>query len=204
MRKYNSEYSLVRFLHAVPGQGPIDIYLNGSLFFNRVFFTQFTPYLYVPNGNYEVTVFPTMKRENPIIRKSLEVTSDELATLALTGYNDLELLMIPEAKNDIYENKSKMRVIHLSPNIPKVNIIFNNEILFDDVDFREATKYVNMTPNIYNLDIELAQNNRLLRSNRIRINPNGIYSLYMLGNFANFQVFRSLDGAAFITSVVRE
>ena len=68
LRKFSTEYSLIRFLNAVPGLGPVDVYLNGSLFFNRVFFTQFTPYLYVPSGSYEIAIFPTMKKENPIIR----------------------------------------------------------------------------------------------------------------------------------------
>ena len=75
--------------------------------------------------------------------------------------------------------------------------------MFEDIDFKEATNYINLQPDLYKIDIELSQNNRLLRSNRVRINPDGIYSLYMLGNFANFQVFRSLDGGAFITPVIR-
>jgi hypothetical protein len=194
---------LIRFLNAVPGLGPVDIYLNGSLFFNRVFFTQFTPYLYVPSGSYEIAIFPTMKKENPIIRDFIQVGNNELGTLSLNGFDDLGLLFIPEAKNDVDNDNSKLRVVHLSPNIPKVNIIINNEVLFEDIDFKEATNYMNLPPDIYRIDIELSQNNRLLRSNRVRINPDGIYSLYMLGNFANFQLFRSLDGGAFITPVIR-
>ena len=204
MRTFSTEYSLIRFLNAVPGLGPVDIYLNGSLFFNRVFFTQFTPYLYVPSGSYEIAIFPTMKKENPIIRDFIQVSNNELGTLSLNGFDDLGLLFIPEAKNDVDNDNSKLRVVHLSPNIPKVNIIINNEVLFEDIDFKEVTNYINLQPDLYKIDIELSQNNRLLRSNRVRINPNGIYSLYMLGNFANFQVFRSLDGGAFITPVVRK
>ena len=205
MRKFTNDYSLIRFLNAAPGRGPVDIYLNGSLFFNRVLFTQFTPYLYVPKGTYEVAIFPTMKKENPLIRKSLDIDSDELATLALTGNEPLELLLIPESKGGVDENNSKLRVVHLSPNIPKVNIILDNEkILFPEVDFKESTEYVKLPPDMYRIDIELSENNRLLRSNRVRINPNGIYSLYMIGNFANFQVFRSRDGAAFLSPIIRK
>ncbi len=204
MRKFSTEYSLIRFLNGVPGLGPVDIYFNGSLFFNRVLFTQFTPYLYVPSGTYEIAIFPTMKKENPIIRDFIEVNNNELGTLSLNGFDSLSLLFIPEAKNSVDDNNSKLRVVHLSPNIPKVNIILNDEILFQDIDFQEATNYINLPPDIYRIDIELSQNNRLLRSNRVRINPDGIYSLYMLGNFANFQVFRSLDGGAFLTPVIRK
>lgn len=204
MRKYTDKYSLIRFLHAVPRVMPVDIYLNGSLFFNRVFFTQFSPYLYVPEGSYEVTVFVTMTKENPILRQNIEVKNGELATLAMTGnYDDIKLLLIPEDKEGASGNNSKVRVVHLSPNLPELNILSYDSILFSNVDFREITEYIEMPPQFYKINIELSQNNRLLRSNRIAINPNRIYTLYLMGNFANFQVFQSLDGAAFINPVVR-
>lgn len=204
MRKYTDKYSLIRFLHAVPGIMPVDIYLNGSLFFNRVFFTQFSPYLYVPEGVYEVTVFITMTKENPILRQNIEVKNGELATLAMTGnYDDIKLLIIPEDKEGASGDNSKVRVVHLSPNLPELNILAYDSILFSNVDFREITEYIEMPSQFYKINIELSQNNRLLRSNRIAINPNRIYTLYLMGNFASFQIFQSLDGAAFINPVVR-
>jgi len=183
---------------------PVDIYLNGSLFFNRVFFTHFSPYLYVPEGIYEVTVFITMTKENPIIRQNIEVKNGELATLAMTGnYDDLELLLIPEDKESAVGNNSKIRFVHLSPNVPELNILLDNVMIFSNIDFRKITEYVQIPTQFYQLDIELSQNNRLLRSNRIAINPSRIYTLYLMGNFASFQVFQSLDGATFINPVVR-
>ncbi|HSQ87590.1 DUF4397 domain-containing protein [Romboutsia sp.] len=204
MKKYTDKYSLIRFLHAVPRVMPVDIYLNGSLFFNRVFFTHFSPYLYVPEGVYEVTVFITMTKENPIIRQNIEVKNGELATLTMTGnYDDIKLLLIPEDKESAVGNNSKIRFVHLSPNVPELNVLLDNVMMFSNVDFREITEYVQIPTQFYQLDIELSQNNRLLRSNRIAINPNRIYTLYVMGNFASFQVFQSLDGATFINPVVR-
>ena len=204
MKKYTDKYSLIRFLHSVPRVMPVDIYLNGSLFFNRVFFTHFSPYLYVPEGVYEVTVFITMTKENPIIRQNIEVKNGELATLTMTGnYDDIKLLLIPEDKESAVGNNSKIRFVHLSPNVPELNVLLDNVMMFSNVDFREITEYVQIPTQFYQLDIELSQNNRLLRSNRIAINPNRIYTLYVMGNFASFQVFQSLDGATFINPVVR-
>ena len=204
MRKYTDKYSLIRFLHAVPRVMPVDIYLNGSLFFNRILFTHFSPYLYVPEGTYEVTVFITMTKENPILRQNIEVKNGELATLAMTGnYDDIKLLIIPEDKEGASADNSKVRVVHLSPNLPELNILAYDSILFSNVDFREITEYIEMPSQFYKINIELSQNNRLLRSNRIAINPNRIYTLYLMGNFSSFQVFQSLDGATFINPVVR-
>ncbi|MGL4914564.1 MAG: DUF4397 domain-containing protein [Romboutsia sp.] len=204
MRKYNDKYSLIRFLHAVPRGVPVDIYLNGSLFFNRVLFTHFSPYIYVPVGTYEVSIFPTMSKETALHRETIKVLDGELCTLALTGYyDDLKLLLIPEDKEGTTNSKSKVRVVHLSPNLPELNILADKEILFSEINFREVTDYLEMPSQFYTIDIELAQNNRLLRSNRLAINKDRIYTLYILGNFANFQIFQSLDGATFINPVVR-
>ena len=203
MKKFNDKYSLIRFLHAVPRGVPVDVYLNGSLFFNRILFTHFSPYIYVPEGTYDVSVFPTMTKENPLLRQSIQVKDGELCTLAMTGYyNDLELLLIPEDKEVGSKNDSKLRVVHLSPNVLDLNILANSKVIFSDVSFREVTDYIEMPPQFYQIDIELSVNNRLLRSNRLAVNRDRVYTLYILGNFASFQVFQSLDGAAFITPVV--
>lgn len=206
-RVYDENYSIIRFLHAVPRGKPVDIYFNNSLFFNRILFTQFTPYIYVPEGTYEVTIFETGTRENPILRENLEVQRDKMSTLAMTGYeDDLELLLINEAKEESENTDlSKVRIVHLSPNLPKLNIYLNDKLVFPDVDFREVTDYVEVPAyDIYTLDIVLEKSGRLLRSNQIAVNVDRVYSLYLLGNFANFQVFQSRDGTAFVNTVVRD
>lgn len=206
-RVYDENYSIIRFLHAVPRGKPVDIYFNNSLFFNRILFTQFTPYIYVPEGTYEVSIFETGTRENPILRENLEVQRDKMSTLAMTGYeDDLELLLINEAKEESENSDlSKVRIVHLSPNLPKLNIYLNDKLVFPDVDFREVTDYVEVPAyDIYTLDIVLEKSGRLLRSNQIAVNVDRVYSLYLLGNFANFQVFQSRDGTAFVNTVVRD
>lgn len=200
-----NSYSLVRFLHGVPREGAVDIYLNGSLFFNRVLFTQFTPYIYVPEGVYDVTIFPTMKKDNPLFRQSIVVRDSKFSTLAFTGYDeDFELILIPEYSTGTTGENSKVRIAHLSPNLPEINMIFNNKTLFSDISFREVTDYLELQPNIYKVEIELSQNQRQLRINPIRIRQNRVYTLYILGNFATFQIFQSLDGATFANPVVRK
>ncbi|WP_270943029.1 DUF4397 domain-containing protein [Romboutsia lituseburensis] len=206
-RVYDENYSIIRFLHAVPRGKPVDIYFNNSLFFNRILFTQFTPYIYVPEGTYEVTIFETGTRENPILREYLEVQRDKMFTLAMTGYEeDLELLLINEAKEESENTDlSKVRIVHLSPNLPKLNIYLDDNLVFPGVDFREVTDYVEIPAyDIYTLDIVLEKSGRLLRSNQIAVNVDRVYSLYLLGNFANFQVFQSRDGTAFVNTVVRD
>lgn len=205
MKSCDNKYALIRVLHGAPISEIVDIYINGSLFFNHLFFTEFTPYVYVPKGDYEITVFRTMTKENPLLRQNISVTDDGLITIAITGIEeDLQLIKVLEYKEEATFPNSNIRFVHLSPNAKAVNILLDNDILFSNLNFREITEYKDIESAIYRIDIESAKSNRILRSNQVAINRNRVYTFYILGYLANIQVFQSLDGATFITPVVRK
>ena len=127
MRNFNENYSLVRGLHAVVGGDTVDIYLNGNPFFYNIKFTDFTPYVYVPEGKYTVEVFPRDQKENPIVTGTIEVSPGELITIAITGESDktIEILQIKEEMETPTGNKSRARFIHLVPNGRPVDILLD-------------------------------------------------------------------------------
>lgn len=200
MRIENDDiYSLVRVLHAVPGIEAVDIYLNGSLFFAGLRFTEFTPYVYVPEGVYEISIYSVDTTENPLIKRNIEIDDDELVTIAIAGrQGELRLISIDEEIEQTAPNTSKVRVANLAPNVPKMNVLSDGNMLFSDLEFLEVTDYIQIQPELYRVDLEEPINNTLIRSNRIRINPNRIYTLYILGSVPNVQIFQSLDGITFM------
>ncbi|MEG1311625.1 MAG: DUF4397 domain-containing protein [Romboutsia sp.] len=200
MRKYSEEYSMVRVLHGVNHNDAVDIYINDSLFFKALRFTQFSPYVYVPKGQYEMTVYNSDTTDNPLVREYIEVENGELTTIAITGdFGDLKLVTIDEDKEKAQKGYSKVRVVQLSPDTPEINILLDGKILFSDIEFRDITDYEEIQPSTYRMDIESSDGNRIIRSNRIIINPDRIYTLYILGKLPNIQIFQSLDGATFIS-----
>ncbi|WP_042276129.1 DUF4397 domain-containing protein [[Clostridium] dakarense] len=199
MRNFEEEYGLIRFLHAVPDSDAVDVYINDTLFFKEIRFTQFSPYVYIPKGKYNMEVYNVDTTENPILRGNIEVENGELATIAATGNsNDLEFVTIKEDKERAQRGYSKIRVVHLSPNAPEVNILIDKNMLFKDVEFRDISDYVEILAGDYRLDVEAVASGRILRSNQKTINPDRIYTFYALGNLPNVQIFQSLDGATFI------
>lgn len=205
MRNFADEYSLIRALHAVPDSDAVDIYINDSLFFKALRFTQFSPYVYVPEGKYELVVYPVDTTDNPILRENIEVVNGELATIAVSGNtDDLKLVYIPEDKERAQRGYSKIRVVHLSPNAPEVNILIDGKELFKDIEFRDVSDYIEILAGDYRLDVEAVASGRIIRSNQKTINPDRIYTFYALGNLPNAQVFQSLDGATFITPSISE
>lgn len=200
MRNFNENYSLVRGLHAVVGGDTVDIYLNGNPFFYNIKFTDFTPYVYVPEGKYTVEVFPRDQKENPIVTGTIEVSPGELITIAITGESDktIEILQIKEEMETPTGNKSRARFIHLIPNGRPVDILLDKEMVLEDVEYKEVTPYTDVDPKTYQVDVLLNENGQLIRQIRVTINPGRVYSFYALGNKPNFQIFQSLDGATFM------
>ena len=200
MRNFDENYSLVRALHAVVDGDVVDIYLNGSPFFNNVPFTNFTPYVYVPEGKYKIEVFLRDQKENPIITDNIEINAGELNTIAVIGESGktIEILPIKEEMEIPTGNKSKVRFIHLVPNGRPVNILLDKEMVLEDAEYKEVTPYTDIDPKTYQVDVLLNENGQLIRQIRVTINPGRVYSFYALGNKPNFQIFQSLDGATFM------
>ena len=200
MRNFNEDYSLVRALHAVVEGEVVDIYLNGNPFFNNIQFTDFTPYVYVPKGQYTVEVFLRDQKENPIITDTIDITSCELMTIAIIGESDktIEILPIEESIEIPTGSQSKARFIHLVPNGRPVDIVLDNQTVLKAVKYKDVTEYTDIDPKTYQVDVLLSENDQLIRQIRVTINPGRVYSFYALGNKPNFQIFQSLDGATFM------
>lgn len=200
MRNFNENYSLVRALHAVVDGDVVDVHLNGEPFFNNIQFTNFTPYVYVPEGKYKIEVFLRDQKENPIITDNIEVNAGELNTIAVIGESgkNIDILPIKEEMEIPTGNKSKVRFIHLVPNGRSVNVLLDKEMVLEDVEYKEVTPYTDIDPKTYQVDVLLNKNNQLIRQIRVTINPGRVYSFYALGNKPNFQIFQSLDGATFM------
>lgn len=202
MRKFNPNYSLLRVLHAVPDGEVVDVYINDTLFFSDMTFRQFSPYIYVPEGDYQMSVYSAQTRENPLISQPISIAKNKLLTIAKTGNaGTLRYLNIEEETQAPTQGSSRTRVVNLVPDSPEINIRYNGEIMFEDSDFREITDYKEISPGVYRIDLELLQNGKIVRTTRVNINADRIYTLYLLGNSANIEIFQSLDGATFIRNM---
>lgn len=199
MRQWNKEYSLVRFLHAVPEGEDVDIYINNVPFYKGLDFTEFSPYVYVPQGNYTVTVYIEDTKENPILNEKIDVNVNELVTISITGEGkNIKLLPVAEETELVSGSNAKVRVVHLSPNAPAVNISADNKELFSNVKYMDVTPYIAIQAKEYTVNLEEAKTNRLMRQNKVTVNQGRIYTFYAVGNIPNVQILQSLDGATFM------
>jgi hypothetical protein len=199
LRNFKENYSLVRILHAVPEGDEVDVYINGFPFYNGIRFAQFTPYIYVPEGEHIFSVYVKDEKDKPLTESKIQVNSDELITMPIIlNESGLELLPIPEEMGIPSGIESKFKFVHLVPDAPEVNILMDGERIFNNVKYKDYTDYKEIQPKEYKMDIEVVENNKIAISKKVNINPTRIYTFYAIGEFPNVDIIQTLDGATFL------
>lgn len=188
--------SLVRVFHAAPQALNVDVYVNDQMVFSNLAFGDFTRYVYLDEGEYNVSVYLAGQKDRPVINQMVDVPSQQIFTIAATGNLDnLGLLVIPDkVSKSPSQNYSSVRVIHLSPNAPGVDILVDGDTLFEDISFGEGTDYVDLNPGTYNVNVVLNTDKSVVLPLKVTLNPDKIYTIYIIGNPPTLQAVQVVDG----------
>ena len=188
--------SLVRIFHAAPQAPNVDVYINDQMVFSNLAFGDFTRYVYLDEGEYNVSVYVAGQKDRPVINQMVDIPSQQIFTVAATGNLDnLGLLVIPDkVSKSPSQNYSSVRIIHLSPNAPGVDILVDGDTLFEDISFGEGTDYVDLNPGTYNVNIVLNSDKSVVLPLKITLNANKIYTIYIIGNQPSLQAVQVVDG----------
>lgn len=188
--------SLVRVFHAAPQAPNVDVYVNDQMVFSNLAFGDFTRYVYLDEGEYNVSVYLAGQKDRPVINQMVDIPSQQIFTIAATGNLDnLGLLVIPDkVSKSPSQNYSSVRVIHLSPNAPGVDILVDGDTLFEDISFGEGTDYVDLNPGTYNVNVVLNTDKSVVLPLKVTLNPDKIYTIYIIGNPPTLQALQVVDG----------
>lgn len=188
--------SLVRIFHAASQTQNVDVYINDQMVFSNLAFGDFTKYVYLDEGEYNVSVYLAGQKDIPVINQMVDVLSQQIFTVAATGNLDnLGLLVIPDkVSKSPSQSYSSLRVIHLSPNAPGVDILVDGDTLFEDISFEEGTDYVDLNPGTYNVNVVLNTDKSVVLPLKVNLNPDKIYTIYIIGNPPTLQAVQVVDG----------
>ncbi|WP_296648783.1 DUF4397 domain-containing protein [Romboutsia sp. 13368] len=192
--------SLVRVFHAVPDVQAVDVYVNGQMVFTNLAFGDFTNYIYLDEGEYNIAIYASGETDQPAINQMVDIPSQQIFTVAATGdLNDLSLLVIPDKiTKSPSQRYSAVRIIHLSPTAPGVDIVVNGDTLFEDIEFREGTDYVDLNPGTYNINIVLNSDKSVVLPLKVTLNEDKIYTLYVIGNPPGLRAVQVIDGNTYV------
>lgn len=176
--------SIVRLLHAAPNAPNVDIYVNDKLFIRNLSYSEFTKYMVVPSGSYNVKVYPVGETVMPVVETEVNLQPNYAFTGAVIGtLPDLSLLPIPDPANPNNYGTACVRFVHLSPNAPAVDVTLQNgSMLFKDVKYKDYTLYVCGPPGTYTLQVKAAGTDKVaLTVSDVQLMANNYYSIYAIG-----------------------
>lgn len=155
--------AFVRVLHASPDAPAVDVYVNGQKAVANLTFKETTEYLQLPPGQYLVEVYPAGEMTTPVLSERVALTRNTYYTAAATGVLSTLMLDVYVDKPYVSPNQSKVRVIHLSPDAPNVDIaVKGGDVIFKNVPFRKATEYLTLSPMTVDLEVRVAGTNNVV------------------------------------------
>lgn len=196
--------SYLRILHASPDAPAVDVYANNNLLARNLTYRNFTDYLQVAPGTYNVQVFPAGTRQNPVIDANLDIPANSIFTVAAVGrLADISLLPIRTPKVTVPAGKVNVRFAHLSPDAPKVDVTLpNGTVLFSNVGFQEVTDYIAINPGTYTLQVRLAGTDQVvLTVPNQTLGAGKNFTVYAIGLAAGnppLQALLPLDGNTYL------
>lgn len=176
--------SFVKILHASPGAPAVDIYIDDKISVEDLAFSEATEYLPLLAGTYNIKVYAAGTTDNPVINTNVELPGGTRLTVAAIGnLDDIRLLPIPEDIKPSTMQGAFIRVAHLSPDAPAVDVTLpNGTVVFQDVEFGEVTDYVNIPRGVYTLQIRPTGSSTVVMTiSNVEIMPNFYYTFYVLG-----------------------
>ena len=197
-------YSYVRLLHTSPKTPPVDVYLDGKKIINNLAYNKFTEYQKLKTGTHNVKLYVRGDTRKPILNKNLNVPSGKILTIAaINTYPNVNLQAINEPVGPIMRNKSLIKLVHLSPNSPSVDLALKNGTsLFKNVSYTQGTDYIPLNPSDYNFEVKASGSNKVvLYVPNIRLIGNRFYSFYvtgLLGERPPLTALIPLDGNSYL------
>lgn len=204
MYRFPNANSYVRVFHGSPDAPAVDIYVNNNKTVSNLRYREFSDYLPLQPGSYNIKIYPAGRRENPVINTEVRVPRNSILTLAAVDeLENISLLPINDMPMMTEEGKAYVKFVHLSPNAPAVDIrLPDGTTLFRNVEFKEITNYIPVNPGTITLEVFVAgTNNRVLYVPNIQLKGNNIYSVYavgLVGEEPPLQVLIPLDGSTYI------
>ncbi|KEO82822.1 DUF4397 domain-containing protein [Tumebacillus flagellatus] len=174
----------VRFLHASPDAGRVDIYIDHKKYASDVAFQGITPYLPIEAGRHRLQVFPAGKAAGAIIDSTSNFTPGGHYTIAVSGFlRNLRSVVIEDHQKGAKPGYARAKVVHLSPNAPAVDVALpNGKVLLGHLTFKQKSPYFQVTPGTRHLELRaVGKPDVLLRVPPAKFDPNVTYTLYILG-----------------------
>ncbi|MER2258032.1 MAG: DUF4397 domain-containing protein [Priestia megaterium] len=155
----------VRIVHASPDAPAVDIFVDDKALVEGAKFKDVANSLPLAAGSHKVEVYEakTKGTKDSIIEATLVVDGGKSYTVAAVNKaENLELQAFTNNKQGM-DGKASLRVAHLSPDAPAVNVGPKGAVpLFKDLSFKSISGYQVVNPGSYDLSVSTADGKEIL------------------------------------------
>ncbi len=183
--------AMVRIIHASPDAPAVDVYVDGKAVVEGAEFKAATEYMNLPAGEHKVEIYAagTMGSEDPVISQSLTVEEGMAYTVAAANTVDNLELVVAQDSMEVTEGMTKVRVGHLSPDAPAVDVgPIGGDALFSGAEFKAITDYKELDPGTYDLEIRTPEGEQVLDLSGTMLEENMVYSVFAINTADSLEV----------------
>ncbi|MGF2615084.1 DUF4397 domain-containing protein [Rossellomorea vietnamensis] len=183
--------AMVRIVHASPDAPAVDVYVNGEAVVEGAEFKAATDYLSLPAGDHEVEIYAagTMGSSEPVISTTLSVEAGMAYTAAAANMLENLELVVAQDSMEVTEGMTKVRVGHLSPDAPAVDVgLIEGDSLFSGAEFKAITDYTELDAGTYDLEIRTPEGDQVLDLSGTTLDENTVYSVFAVNTVDQLEV----------------
>ncbi|ANU15369.1 hypothetical protein B481_0743 [Planococcus halocryophilus Or1] len=193
----DSHMAKVRVVHASPDAPAVDVYVNGDLTLEEVPFKADSGYLDVPAGTHDVEVFASGSEYaagEGVLQADLTVEAGKAYTVVAANLLESIEFVVAEDSMEVPDGKTKVRVGHLSPDAPAVDVgVIGGDALFSGAEFPGITDYAELDPGTYDLEIRLPDGTQVLPLEGTELAANTVYSVFAVNTVDSLEVIALVD-----------
>jgi hypothetical protein len=180
-----SDMAMVRVMHASPDAPAVDVYVNGDAVLTNVPFFALSDSLAVPAGTYRIQVAPTgAGLGSAVLDATLPLNAGTAYTIAAVNrVAAIEPLVLVDDTSPVPAGKSRVRLLHASPDAPAVDIKLagTSTVVLAGAAFRDSA-YLEVDKGTYRFDISPAGSSDVVFTTpELRFESGWIYTLVAAG-----------------------
>ncbi len=154
-----ADMAYVRVVHASPGAGTVDVFVDGTALLPGFTFGTVTGYVPVPAGAHKIQVAPAGKGIGAsVITQEVTVNAGVTYTVAAIGTAASGFSLAAFGDNNLVSGgMAKVRVYHLSPDAGPVNVAAGGNTVISGLTYTNASGYLSVPGGAYTFNVTATQ-----------------------------------------------
>jgi hypothetical protein len=179
----------VNVIHASPDAPAVDVWVNGEVALSGVTFGQFSGWLTLPAGDYQIQVTPAGQgAETAVIDATVTIEGGTAYHIAATGYLagiTPQVYVADLSQTD--DGNARIRVIHASPDAPAVDIaVAGGDVLISGLTSPNASEYLQVPAGTYDLEVRASGTTTVaLPLPGVALEGDMVYDVFAIGQLSD-------------------